>query len=616
MGDGHAGLNILGASVKSGAGASLTPLSPLGTARRRLSPSADPSADPAADRLAGMGDVDAGSGMLYLAWQLCAWAGPLPPSDSRALFELVLRCLLATSQGSTRLPLDPHDRALLARTPQIVGAPGDRKPLIVDGDSLYPQKLLLCEDRVAAAIATRAAQPGPYPTREAEAALRTVCEGDNPRPSAEQAAAVGAALRGRLTVISGGPGTGKTTIVLTLLRALVRLGVPVSSVALAAPTGKAANRLDETLKGTALVADCPPALTLHRLLGYSPGRGTFLHHRNNRLAQKVIVVDEASMIDLRLMDRLLGALPDDASLVLLGDADQLPSVEAGSVFKDLAPLAVRLTRSHRVDPTIGAAGDLLALAQAVRDGVVSGVAALPLRPSAAALVFDGVEMLAGSQRESLLERWYSAHIAPLLADAARPVTLHAAGFDDASCVRLAALAGQQHKVRLLCLTHGRPTGVDAVNAWLHRQMAEASQQRFVPGQPVMMLRNDYDRGLFNGDQGVIVPVRADGFVRLRAAFPTRTGWAAWDVDGWQAALALSFAMTVHKAQGSEFDHVALVLPDEPLPLLTREILYTALTRSRRSVVICGSPAVLAAGVANPMTRWSGLAGKVAARRVD
>jgi exodeoxyribonuclease V alpha subunit len=608
-------------------------LSPLGTARQRLDPAA--AADYPADLLPALRDVDLGEDALFLCWQVAAWAAGLGTGERRALAELFVRSLVSAAQGSTRLPLDAAARALLARAPEVVGAPGARRPFIVDRAHLYQQRLLVCEDRLAAALRARAAGAPLADEAEAARAVAAVVETARPRPTDEQAAAVRAALVRPLTVVSGGPGTGKTTIVLAIVRALSRLGLPVEALALAAPTGKAANRLEESIAagiarlGAAgelddddrRVADGrPQAQTIHRLLGYSPAAGAFRHHQNNRLAQKVVVIDESSMIDLPLMERLARAVADDARLILLGDADQLASVGAGAVFRDLTPLALRLSRGHRVKDDDAAGRRLRDLAAAVRDGAVGAMAALvDERPAARELRYEGAELLAAASREDLLDRWHAERIAaPHTGDGddqappSAPFRLEAGRFGAADEARLHRLARRLQSARILCVTRGGPTGTQATNESLHRRHG-GDPGALAPGEPVMMLRNDYDRGLYNGDQGIVVRLREDRRApRLAAAFPTRAGWAAWPLDAIGESLELSFAMTVHKAQGSELDVVALLLPEQPIPLLTRELIYTALTRARRAAVICGSAAVLAAGAAAKTDRSSGLAEKLRA----
>jgi exodeoxyribonuclease V alpha subunit len=604
------------------------PLSPLGTARQRLAPAL---AYPAG-LLSELRDADLGEEEAFLAWQMGRLAVGIGEAERRNLVSLVARSLISGSQGSTRMRLTEAERALLRRVAALVGAPGERKPLIVDGEFLYHERVLACETRLAGAIKARAAQSGPDP-QAIKAAVAEIAAGSRPALNDEQQAAVAAALNRRLAVVSGGPGTGKTTIALALARGLVRLGVPASELALAAPTGKAANRLQESFQAglaalpvpsaadRALQSACPPAQTLHRLLGYSPATGRFLHHHNYRLAARAVIVDEGSMIDLSLMDRLLRALRDDAVLVLLGDADQLPSVDAGAVFRDLGSLAVRLHRSFRTDQAQAAGRRISECAAAVRAGDAGRLLALlASRPTTAKLAFDGVELVPGTERDAVLERWYQDRIAALpewrqLIE--HEYVLEPQGFSAEDDDRLTRLHAQVARQRVLCVTRERPTGTNPVNAFLHGLCAGSSDE-LLPGEPVLVLRNDYQRGLWNGDQGFILLVAEPGqaarpmaVFRLSAAGPSASRWLAVPPEALGEGLSLAYALTVHKAQGSEHDRVLLLLPEQPLPLLTRELLYTALTRARHAVVICGNADVLSAGANNSLTRSSGLAEKLA-----
>lgn len=583
--------------------------------------------------LSELRDADLGEEEAFLAWQMGQLASGIGEPERRDLVVLVARSLVSGSQGSTRMRLAAAERAFLRRIPALVGAPGERKPLIVDGDFLYHERVLVCETRLAAAIKARAAQPGAN-SQAVEAAVAEVAATSTPALSDEQQAAVATALGRRLAVISGGPGTGKTTIALALGRGLVRLGVPASELALAAPTGKAANRLQESFQAglaalpapsaadRTLQSACPPAQTLHRLLGYSPATGRFRHHQNYRLAARAAIVDEGSMIDLALMDRLLRALRDDAVLVLLGDADQLPSVDAGAVFRDLGSLAVRLGRNFRTDRDQAGGRRVSECAAAVRAGDAGRLlASLVSRPTTAELAFDGVELVPGMEREAVLERWYRDRIAALpewnqLVD--REYVLGPEGFSPEDDDRLARLHVHLARQRVLCVTRERPTGANPVNAFLHGLCAGPGGE-LLPGEPVLVSRNDYQRGLWNGDQGIILSVKESGHAarpmavfRLSTTGPSASRWLAVSPNALAEGLSLAYALTVHKAQGSEHDRVLLLLPDVPLPLLTRELLYTALTRARHAVAICGSADVLAAGAATSLARSSGLAAKLTA----
>ncbi|HEX7599097.1 MAG TPA: AAA family ATPase, partial [Polyangia bacterium] len=602
------------------------PLSPLGTARQRLAPVA---AYPPG-LLADLHDADLGEEEAYLAWQMGQLAGEMDEGARKDFVRLIGRSLINGSQGSTRMPLHDADRAILAAVPSLVGVPGEAKPLIVDGGFLYSQRIWVCETRLAAAIRKTMAQPA-LDSKAIATVVAEIAATSRPKLGDEQRAAVEAALGRRLAVVSGGPGTGKTTIALAIARGLVRLGVPADRLALTAPTGKAANRLQESFRAglaalhtpsfedRALHSACPAAQTLHRLLGYSPSTGRFHHHQNHRLSARAVIADEGSMIDLVLMQGLLRALPDDAVLVLLGDPDQLPSVEAGAVFRDLGSLAVRLETSFRTDQSQSAGRSINQCASAVRAGDAARLNDLVVaRPNSAALTFEGVELLPASEREAVLADWYHGRIAAATdwdALIRHEYRLGEEGFSPDDEIRLQRLHTHLQRQRVLCLTRERPTGANPVNDFLHRLRSGVASE-LMPGEPVMVLRNDYERGLWNGDQGFIVTVRERSTRRMavfRLAVGEKPHWLVVDPDALGDSLALAYALTIHKAQGSEYDQVLLLLPDTPLPLLTRELLYTALTRSRHSVVICGSRDILAAGVTTSLARSSGLAERLSGR---
>ena len=604
------------------------PLSPFGSACQRLEPKlAYPPG-----LLAELRDADLGEEEAYLAWQMAQLAGELEKNVRRDLVRLIGRSLIVASQGSTRMLLTGPEQETLRAVPALVGVPGDRKPLIVDGRFLYHQRILACETHVAAALKAIMAQPGPSPSAVSSVVADIVAT-SRPKLSPEQRAAVVKALGLRVAVVSGGPGTGKTTIALAIARGLVRLGVPADELALTAPTGKAANRLQELFRAGlaaiptpsfedfALGSACPPARTLHRLLGYSPSTGRFQHHENHPIPARAIIADEGSMIDLVLMDGLLRGLRRDAVLVLLGDPNQLPSVDAGAVFRDLGSLAVRLNTSFRTDQAQFAGRHISQCADAVRAGDSGRLADLiVLRPNNAALAFDGVELVPGKERESMLTAWYRDRLTALPdwdGLIHHEYGLGPAGFSSDDQARLDRLHAHLQRQRVLCVTREWSTGANPVNQFLHDVHA-GKRTGLVPGEPVQILRNDYERGLWNGDQGLILTVRERG-VRPMAVFRLASGeqtrWLVVAPEILGDSLALAYALTVHKAQGSEYDQVLLLLPDTPLPLLTRELIYTALTRSRQSVVICGSPDVLAAGVVHSLDRTSGLAERLVAGAV-
>ncbi|WP_150049720.1 exodeoxyribonuclease V subunit alpha [Methylomonas rhizoryzae] len=444
---------------------------------------------------------------------------------------------------------------------------------------------------------------------------------DSQVPDWQQIACV-LALRAKLAIITGGPGTGKTTTVTKLLALLTELAqieqtrLPV--IALAAPTGKAAARVSESIAGVLENLTLPAAVsahipqkagTLHRLLGSRPDSRKYRHNRQNPLSVDVVIVDEASMIDLEMMAALLEALPQSALLILLGDKDQLASVEAGAVLGELCAGAehaaydtdtlawinryagatlparrtsgtpinlqtVMLRHSHR----FGAGSGIGRLATAVNAGDADAAHAVLNHPAqyvdisylqVAADLSGNVRNLvlaAASEREPIGYGRYLAEIA------------RRADFASSDAWASAVLKSFE-RFRMLCALRQGDWGVEALNRLIRHCLFGPSDSVWYPGRPVMISRNDYNLGLMNGDIGIALPA-ADG--RLRIAFPTDGGESMrWISPLRLPAVETAFAMTVHKSQGSEFEHVALLLPDAMSPVLSRELVYTAITRAKR-----------------------------------
>jgi len=636
----------------------------------------------------------------FIAWELAGWQrkeAVLQDDEFQALILLILLTLISMRQGSTRVavngeagrvnrlelakrllaeppsvdgldPLLPDRAAELMKTlidsnraSALVGTTNDFKPLIVAGDHLYLQKMLHLENQLVAVLRRMIGTKPPGWTDQAiDTALRDVLDRPVVREERavaltdEQCEAVRASLQSNATIISGGPGTGKTTIVLSILRVLLRLDVGCEDIALCAPTGKAANRLGAAIRiGRGGIANVAPPdrdlaflaepRTLHRLLGYSSATGRFHHHENNRLAERVVIVDEASMIDLALLERLVRSLREDGRLILLGDAHQLPSVEAGAALRDLlavgeqdprrGPRAVRLTQSYRMRSEDPNGRNLLTVAGMINQGKVprfdtvrSGDDVIVERGAVADVVFQGIEFVPAFQGpdvlDAFLNRWREEAPRPpsdLAELIAHDYAVVRDTFREDDQRRLRELFDYWDSFRILCLTRVLATGTDRINALLHeRALTEPGQRRgaddLIPGEPVMMQVNDYQRMIFNGDQGVILKVADRGWARAApmVVFRRSEGFAAFHLESLRSSLVLSYAMTVHKAQGSEFDRVALFLPDRDLPINTREILYTALTRARKSAVILGARDILEVGIKKTMERDSGIVEKLRA----
>jgi exodeoxyribonuclease V alpha subunit len=485
-------------------------------------------------------------------------------------------------------------------------APDGRPLRLVDG-LLYLERYWRQEELVRTELAARTdAPPVATDLDRLRAQLAELFDGGaDPREDRQRLAAAVAALR-PVTVLAGGPGTGKTTTVAKILRLLGdRPGAP-SRIALAAPTGKAAARLSEAVRDAG--GGDLPASTLHRLLGWQPGRGRFRHDRSDRLPYDVVVVDETSMVSLTMMARLLDAVRRDARLVLVGDPDQLASVEAGAVLGDLARAPGR-PEAH-LDSALAALGlpggvvngvvtlehvwrfdgAIAAFARAVQEGDADRAVAL-LRSGADKLQF--VETESAAAPDAVRADVVAAGIA--LSTAARAADVPGA---------LAAL--ERHRV--LCAHRRGPYGVTRwsreIERWLAEALPDPAHDEWYPGRPVLVTANDYDIGLYNGDTGVVVATAGGP----RVAFPGRAEPLA---PSRLAEVATVHAMTVHRGQGSQFARVTVVLPPADSPLLTRELLYTAVTRAREVVRVVGSEAAVRAAVARPVSRASGLRQRLA-----
>lgn len=422
----------------------------------------------------------------------------------------------------------------------------------------------------------------------------------------EQRAAADVALSQGLTVLTGGPGTGKTTTVARLLALIAEqaaaAGRPPLRIALSAPTGKAAARLQEAVQLEVDRLDLVDrrrlsglqATTLHRLLGPRPDSSSrFRHHRANRLPHDVIVVDETSMVSLTMMARLLEAVRPDARVLLVGDPDQLASVEAGAVLADLVDgLSARsdtrvaaLLTSHRFGESIGA------LAAAIRAGDADAVVEV-LRAGGEHIEWVDTEEPAEALRAVVEPHALRLRQAAVLGDRDRA---------------LAAL--DEH--RLLCAHRRGPYGVTYWNRQTERWLSEATGEpiwsAWYVGRPVLVTANDYGLRLYNGDTGVTV-AGDDGLRAVIAGAAGRVEFATSRLS----EVDTMHAMTIHKSQGSQADEVTVLLPPEDSRLLSRELFYTAVTRAKSRVRIVGPEASLRQAVRHRVVRASGLASRLSA----
>lgn len=548
---------------------------------------------------------------------------------------------LADGHGDSALALtDPDNRhampalndrqcRLLLEHP-LVGDDDSAQPFVIDSARrFYLQRNHRNERSVAAALRTRRQAAGRFDAVADEADIAALFHGETGSKVEPQQAAVRRVGEHGVFVLTGGPGTGKTTTVLRMLLMLQYRSKTPLGVQVAAPTGKAAQRLVQALRdGKRQLLDHATqplpglwhdyldripdgeAVTLHRLLGFQPWRNGFSRDARHPVPADVVVVDEALMIDLATLRALLDAVRPDALLILVGDADQLTSVATGSVLMDLVTAMqatpdardlVRLVHSFRAQPA------LVSINDAVRHGDPAALDVAMLNSAADAVrrdVHDAPTL--GKQ----LHAW--AHrIATALGSAAD----HSIPIGDA----FAALAGQQ----LLCALREGPFGALAANATLERLLRQAwnvpADAEWYPGRAVIITRNDYAAGLFNGDVGICL-AGSDGMLRVWFEVARPVAAVGTSGSGYRdfAAAALpaheaAFALTIHKSQGSEYQHVAVLLPpDYEHRILSRQLLYTALSRARASIEIWTTQASLERAVRTPVTRAGGLADRLLA----
>ncbi len=546
------------------------------------------------------------------------------------LAELADEQLVATAFGSQiNCKAIPAGRALKAYLSgsSVVGAPGEYKPLILDDDRLYLHRYWSYQERLAASIRSRAKGTAtPEDSEAARAALNRYFSNEgNGLPDWQKVAAANALLK-NIVIISGGPGTGKTYTVAKILALLVDLSPHKAlKIALAAPTGKAAARLQESIRQvkTTLTASeeilqrvPEEAATIHRLLGYIPNSPYFRRNASSRLDLDVLIVDEASMVDLALMSKLVQALPEDARLILLGDHNQLASVEAGSVLGDICDSGVPHARSGHFVHQLHALG---ADTQESPDSkVVGGIqdCIVYLKKSYRFQEDEGIAALSQAVNEGDAERALALLSDPSLTDIAwhdltqdEPLSSIASPFFEFDFDDMARSFAQLRQYRILCAVREGPQGVNFINQQIEtmalRKRPVSENDIWHLGQPLLIKENDYRLDLFNGDLGVIL--RDGAAPENLAAFFEISDLEHRKISPFRLPQhEMAYAMTVHKSQGSEFDHVQLLLPARDSELVTRELIYTAITRAVKRVEIWGNRDLFQKALERRIRRASGL----------
>jgi len=587
--------------------------------------------------------------------EFCRFLQQLHPEIKEPV--LLAACLTSKAyrNGDVCIMLDDYDeataftefeRALQPETPgpvewinvlgksPVVGSPGDFKPLILDeANRLYFHKLWQYEQNLAAQILKRAQ----LETDQIKVALlrdglkRLFNNKEKGKPDWQQIAAA-SAVYNKFTVISGGPGTGKTTTIICLLALMLEQARALDQspkIALAAPTGKAAARMEASILKARkklnvsddIKAAIPAeAVTIHQLLGARLHTSVFRYNSDNPLPFDVVIIDEASMIDQALMSKLMDALREKTKLVLLGDKDQLASVEAGSVMGDICGDAgtniitpKRAEKMEALSATIpalniqqeGAApliNNIILLTQNYRFKGSSGIGALALAINTG----DSTKAVSILKDASLpdveLNQLNSyADFQLLVAKQIKPYftsALKAKTPEEAFTI--------YNRFRILAAHRKGPWGVEYINDGIEDSLLKAGLvPRYEPwyaGKPIIINRNDYSLGLSNGDLGICLPDTDD----TMKVFFNKDGSMVGILPSRLAEYSTAFALTVHKSQGSEFENILLVLPDKRSKVLSRELLYTAVTRAKHSVKIIGDASVFSEAVGYSLARNSGL----------
>ncbi len=513
----------------------------------------------------------------------------LTGDENRNFQDLICKLSMSLAAGDSCYPLNAAEENLVQRS----GLCGEGlQPLCVFAGYLYLQRLFQYEKQLAAKVVQMSAEPVELVAQGSF--LERLYGGQDPEDL--QRIAAEKALQKNFLIISGGPGTGKTTTVVKILALLRNASGKDLRVAMAAPTGKAAMRLQDAVAGS--VQNLPlgdrekddfpvQAATLHRLLGVKRYSPFFRHNANNPLPFDVLVVDEASMVDLALMSKLADALRPGSRLILLGDKNQLASVESGTVLADMMKAlpenTIELEKSYRFDK------DIKQFAEAVNGG--NGDAAWKT------LQDDSPEHI------SLLSEDAAAYGGEVYS---RYMKLASRA---ASMEEYKALFPMLHSFKILCTMRKGRAGVAGINERVEQVLTgkgyDCRRSEWYHGRPVMVVKNEYSLDLYNGDMGIcLMDPESPGEVKV---WFERPGDILQGIlPGRLKSCETVYALTIHKSQGAEFEEVLVVLPENESSLVSRELLYTAVTRASKTVKIKSSHSVFQRAVSGKIKRYSGL----------
>lgn len=490
----------------------------------------------------------------------------------------------------------------IAKRSSAIGIPGEDAPLILaDSTALYLHRYFSYENELAKCVSVKTKQTGPFAHSLESVSLS---------PDSKQSEAVQGALKHRLYLISGGPGTGKTTTVLAYLVACIQAADSADSlrISVAAPTGKAAARVSSSIKSGLPRFDLDnsvekkileiPCLTIHRLLEAIPGKRSFRRNRNRPLECDLLVVDESSMIDLPLMRKLMDAVPEHSSVVLLGDDNQLSSVDVGSVFCDL----VRSSNDQR-SPLLGKSTHLV---ETYRFKATSSIYRLcqACHKSNSPLFKSILEENQNDLHFLNLRKSASPNLAPIIKLIEEAFETRTNSIDLET-----AFARLSQFIALSPLNLG-PLGANAINRIADekiRRHLDVATDDYYKGQAILVLENNYDLGLFNGDMGLVWP---DQSGQLFAWFNQAEGAFQKVRTSWLPRHSTAHCLTIHKSQGSEFDHVAGVFPLEDSEFLTRELLYTCISRAKTKITLFGNSEALCSAVTRSVNRATRLEAQI------